>query len=116
MGRTRTKVSQVVAGFAGPITAIGCDQENFAAVAAAADEIAALGSSLDVIVCNAGILGAMQLELAEGVAKPFAVNHLSHFILVNRLLPRVRAAVQGRIVVVSSAAHRSAPRGGDRFR
>ncbi len=45
----------------------------------------------------------------------FVVNHLGHFILMTRLLEEVIAASQGRIVVVSSSAHRGASADGIRF-
>ena len=112
LGRTADKARKATAGFAGRITPLGCDHEDFAAVAACAKEVAALGP-LDVIVANAGILGQMDLELVHGVAKPFAVNHLSHFILVNRLLPALKPG--GRVVMVSSDAHYRAPREGIAF-
>lgn len=112
LGRSADKVRGAIAGFTGKITALGCNQEDFAAVAACAREIALLGP-LDVIIANAGILGEMDLELVHGVAKPFAVNHLSHFILVNRLLPSLRPG--GRVVMVSSQAHRRAPKDGIAF-
>lgn len=112
LGRTADKVRRATAGFPGRITAIGCDHENFAAVAACACEVQALGP-FDALVANAGILGQMELELVHGVAKPFAVNHLSHFILVNRLLPSLKSG--GRVVMVSSDAHHRAPREGIAF-
>lgn len=112
LGRTADKARRAVAGFPGRITALGCNQEDFAAVAACAREVAALGP-LDVIIANAGILGEMDLQLVHGVAKPFAVNHLAHFILINRLLPSLRPG--GRVVMVSSQAHRRAPREGIAF-
>ena len=40
---------------------------------------------------------------------------LGHFILVNRLLDRVTAAPQGRVVVVGSVAHQQVPPGGIQF-
>ncbi len=40
----------------------------------------------------------------------FAVNHLAHFSLTTRLLPRLSAAEQGRIVHTSSGAHAFVPR------
>jgi WW domain-containing oxidoreductase len=45
-----------------------------------------------------------KLEQAYGLEKQFVTNHLGHFLLVNRLLPQVQAAAQGRVVVVSSSA------------
>ena len=45
----------------------------------------------------------------------FVVNHRGHFILVNRLLEGVLAAPEGRVVVVASRAHHSAPDDGIQF-
>jgi NAD(P)-dependent dehydrogenase (short-subunit alcohol dehydrogenase family) len=45
----------------------------------------------------------------------FVVNHLGHFILSNRLLNRVTAAPQGRVVVVGGMSHRQVPDGGIQF-
>jgi WW domain-containing oxidoreductase len=66
-----------------------------------------------MLIANAGILGAHRIELLQGVAKQFAVNHLSHFVLVNRLLGVL--APEGRIVMVSSNAHHRAPADGIQF-
>ncbi len=112
VGRSKDKVRHAAAGFSGRITPLGCNQEDFAAVAACAQEAAALGP-FDAIIANAGILGQMEVELVHGVAKPFAVNHLSHFILVNRLRPALKPG--GRVVMVSSDAHHRAPKEGIAF-
>jgi NAD(P)-dependent dehydrogenase (short-subunit alcohol dehydrogenase family) len=49
-------------------------------------------------------------QLINGVEKHFVINHLGHFILVNRLMDRLYRSSQGRIVTVSSrAAYRDAP-------
>ena len=48
-------------------------------------------------------------------SKQFVVNHLGHFILVNRLLDSVTAAPEGRVVVVGSRSHFNAPPGGIQF-
>jgi len=68
-----------------------------------------------VLICNAGIYWFPQLELAEGLEKQFVVNHLGHFILVNRLLDKVKSARQGRIVVVGSGPYAEAPEAGIEF-
>jgi NAD(P)-dependent dehydrogenase (short-subunit alcohol dehydrogenase family) len=112
-GRTADKVARVTAGFGGRITPLACDHEDFVSVAACADTVKAMNVGLDMLIANAGILGAHRIELLHGVAKQFAVNHLSHFILVNRL--RGALAPEGRIVMVSSNAHRRAPAAGIRF-
>lgn len=70
---------------------------------------------IDALICNAGIMALPDLKLANGVELQFAVNHLGHFILVNGLLPSVKKAQQGRIVMVSSCAHNSAPEVGIDF-
>jgi NAD(P)-dependent dehydrogenase (short-subunit alcohol dehydrogenase family) len=68
-------------------------------------------------VCNAGYRGGDgQRRRVAGVEKHFAINHLGHFLLVNRLLEAMYFAWQGRVVVVSSrAAYRDAPDDGILF-
>jgi len=90
------------AGIKGKATPFACEQTDFSSVVACADAVRARGVPIDMLICNAGIYGVPTLELVQGVEKQFAVNHLSHFILVNRLLNLVTAAHQGRIVVVGS--------------
>ncbi|WP_232676840.1 oxidoreductase [Nocardioides sp. R-C-SC26] len=61
-----------------------------------------LDGEIDVLVNNAGVLGVPWRHSADGHEMHFATNHLGHFALANRLLPRVR----DRVVVVTSQAHR----------
>src|SRR5258705_239939 len=58
---------------------------------------------------------AVAQDVPRGMEIKFVVNHLGHFILANRLLPQVKAAPQGRVVVVGSVSHRQAPSGGIQF-
>ena len=84
-------------------------------VVACAEAIRSLNSPIDILVCNAGMRGG-GYEIVNGVEKHFAVNHLGHFVLVNRLLDRLFFSWQGRIVVVSSrSAYGSAPEEGILF-
>lgn len=52
---------------------------------------------------------------SDGIDRHFGVNHLGHFMLINRLLPLIRRTAQDhshpapRIVSVSSELHRTAP-------
>ena len=68
-----------------------------------------------MLVLNAGIMALPTLEKVYGLEKHFVVNHLGHFILANRLLDQVKAAAQGRIVVVSSRGYQWAPATGIEF-
>jgi WW domain-containing oxidoreductase len=68
-----------------------------------------------MLICNAGIMAPPKLELVGVLEKQFVVNHLGHFLLVHRLLDAVKAAPAGRVVMVSSSAHKWAPAGGIAF-
>jgi NAD(P)-dependent dehydrogenase (short-subunit alcohol dehydrogenase family) len=83
---------------------------DFDSVVACADQVQAMAVPLDILVCNAGVL-RRDLQQVRGLEKHFVVNHLGHFILVNRLLDAVIAAPQGRVVVVGSSAHHAAADG-----
>ncbi len=82
-----------------------------------ADSIRSINSPIDILICNAGYRGGgNDRELVNGVEKHFAINHLGHFILVNRLLDRLYLSWQGRIVIVAShTSYRDAPQGGILF-
>jgi NAD(P)-dependent dehydrogenase (short-subunit alcohol dehydrogenase family) len=90
---------------------------DFDSVVDCANAIQSMNAPLDMLICNAGYLGGTgKPELLNGVEKHFAINHLGHFVLVNRLLGQLHLADQGRIVVVASrAAYRSAPADGIQF-
>lgn len=96
-------------------TPLAADLADFASVAACADEVNALGQPLDVLMCNAGIMALQTLEQVNGIERHFVVNHLGHFVLVNRLVDLVRAAPQGRVVVLSSLGYKWAPEAGIEF-
>lgn len=63
---------------------------------------------LDVLVNNAGAIFNRRQTSADGIEMTFALNHLNYFLLTNLLLDRLTAAPAGRIVNVSSGAHRGA--------
>jgi NAD(P)-dependent dehydrogenase (short-subunit alcohol dehydrogenase family) len=102
------------AGAKGSATAFACDHTDFASIVTCADAIQKLKRPIDMLICNAGI-NLQRLERVNGIEKDFVVNHLGHFILVNRLLRRVKAAPQGRIIVVGSGASYYAPAVGIEF-
>jgi NAD(P)-dependent dehydrogenase (short-subunit alcohol dehydrogenase family) len=98
----------------GRATPLVLELSDFDSVVACADAARAQAGAIDILVCNAGVL-LNEPEQVRGLEMHFVVNHLGHFILVNRLLEAVLAAPQGRVVVVSSRAHRSAPADGIQF-
>jgi WW domain-containing oxidoreductase len=59
---------------------------------------------LDAIICNAGIMALPKLETKHGYELQFFTNHIGHFMLVTGLLDELTE--EGRVVVVSSDAHR----------
>lgn len=94
------------------------DLGDFDSVARCADDILTLRSPIDMLICNAGYRGGgNERRLINGIEKHFVINHLGHFILVNRLLARLYISEQGRVVTVSSrAAYRDAPPQGILFK
>lgn len=111
--RTTEKAEALCRTLTGAPVPVACDLADPASVLACVDAVTASGAVLDAIICNAGIMALPRLELACGYEKQFFTNHIGHFLLVTRLLPRL--APHGRIVMVSSDAHRMAPRGGIDF-
>jgi NAD(P)-dependent dehydrogenase (short-subunit alcohol dehydrogenase family) len=84
----------------GKTTPLQLELADFDSVVRCAETIRALNSPVDILVLNAGYWGGgNDRELIDGVEKHFRINHLGHFVLVNRLLDRLFFAWQGRIVV-----------------
>jgi NAD(P)-dependent dehydrogenase (short-subunit alcohol dehydrogenase family) len=101
-------------GAKGKAIPFACDHTDFSSVVDCADAVQRLGTPIDMLICNAGI-NLQRLEQVNGIEKDFVVNHLGHFILVNRLLGLVKHATQGRIAVVGSSASVYAPAAGIEF-
>src|SRR5262249_31521643 len=112
--RTIERGREACASVTGKTTPVVLELSDFDSVVACAKEIRALDTHVDVLVCNAGVL-LTDLQQVRGLEMQFVVNHLGHFILTNRLLDRVKAAPQGRVVVVGSVAHQFVPPGGIQF-
>lgn len=86
---------------------VATDLASFDSVRAAAARIAAMEVSISALVNNAACLPARRAESRDGFELQIAVNHLSHFLLTNLLLPQLRGAHgPSRVITVSSAAHK----------
>ncbi|MFQ6606055.1 MAG: SDR family oxidoreductase [Fidelibacterota bacterium] len=84
------------------------DLSLMADVRTLADELASTFDHLDVLVNNAGAFFHRFQHTPEGFERTFALNHLNYFLLTERLLELIKASGKGRIVNVSSEAHRGA--------
>lgn len=73
------------------------------AFAAAFDE---QHDTLDALINNAGVVAIKRQTTADGFEAMMGVNHLGHFLLTNLLLKPLLRSPQGRIVTVSSGAHK----------
>jgi NAD(P)-dependent dehydrogenase (short-subunit alcohol dehydrogenase family) len=62
--------------------------------------------SLDVLVCNAGLMAIPDRKTADGFEMTMGVNHLGHFALVGRLLDKLNANPDARVVTLSSNYHK----------
>ena len=114
--RTAEKARTTCDSIAGRTTPSVFDLAEWPSIVAAAAEIRALDTPIDMLICNAGIMELPELQQVYGIERQFVVNHLGHFILVNQLLEQVNAAPQGRVVHVSSGqATRNAPEEGIQF-
>jgi NAD(P)-dependent dehydrogenase (short-subunit alcohol dehydrogenase family) len=109
--RSIKRATDACKSFAGVTSPVELDLGDFDSVVNCAEQIRAMRRPIDMLICNAGYFGGgKERQLINGVEKHFAINHLGHFILVNRLLDRMFIANQGRVVVVSSrTAYSEAP-------
>lgn len=112
--RSIEKGREACTSIEGKTTPVVLDLGDFDSVVACSREIVAFDVPIDMLVCNAGIVLGDHQTL-HGLETQFVVNHLGHFLLTQRLLDRVGAAPQGRVVVLGSGDHRRAPPGGIQF-
>ena len=101
----------------GRTSPVQLDLGDFDSVVECAGKIMSLRSPIDVLICNAGYRGGgNERQLINGIEKHFVINHLGHFILINRLMTRLYIAWQGRVVTVASrTAYQDAPEDGILF-
>ncbi|MEJ7935133.1 SDR family NAD(P)-dependent oxidoreductase [Sphingobium sp. AN558] len=108
--RDLAKGREAIAAFAGSapggVELVELDLASLESVRQCADALRAKGEPFDVIIGNAGIMAAPRETTKDGFESQFGVNHLGHFLLVNRLVPLLRSG--SRVIILSSMAHRMA--------
>jgi len=83
-----------------------CDLGDLASIQRCAGRIAETVGPVDVLINNAGIMAVPYGTTTDGHERQLGTNHLGHFALTGRLLPRLLESERGRVVTVSSDAHR----------
>jgi NAD(P)-dependent dehydrogenase (short-subunit alcohol dehydrogenase family) len=111
--RSEESARRAMAAVSSNGTPVACELSEPASVRASVDAVRALGGNLDGIICNAGIMALPRLEVKYGLELQLLTNHVGHFILVTGLLDAL--AETGRVVMLSSSAHQTAPKGGIEF-
>jgi len=86
--------------------------EDLASIAATADLIKKKFKTIDLLVNNAGLTyngecipGSELMKSKHGYDLAFTVNYLSHFLLVEKLMPCLIQSDKGRIVHMTSSYH-----------
>ena len=111
--RSLDKAKAACASVQGETIPLACELADPASVRACVAAVKVAGLRLDAIICNAGIMALPKLQQAYGYELQFFTNHIGHFILVTGLLDQLTD--DGRVVMLSSAAHKMAPKVGIQF-
>ena len=90
----------------GSLELINLDLASLQSVRACADKLLADGQPFDAIIANAGVMATPFDRTIDGFEVQFGTNHLGHFALINQIEPLL--VDNGRLVVLSSLAHRGA--------
>ncbi|XXG98364.1 hypothetical protein Hte_004687 [Hypoxylon texense] len=62
---------------------------------------------IDVVINNAAVMATPFQLTEDGLELQFQANHLGHFVLTNKIMPKILAAGPGaRLVLLSSSGHR----------
>lgn len=98
-----------------PIEVLYMDVSSLASVRNAAAEFLRRSNRLNILINNAGVMGAPHGKTTDSFELHFGSNHLSHFLLTKLLLPTLRSSslpsFASRVVNVSSMGHHHAPGG-----
>jgi len=114
-GRTMEKADIACESVDGETTPVVLELSDLASVASCVEQIGRIGEPIDMLICNAGIMALPELRQVNGIERHFFINHLGHFAFTLGLVGQVRAAEQGRIVMLSSMGHVWAPEAGIEF-
>jgi len=89
------------------IVLMTCDLGSFSSIRSFTAAFKQKYSQLDVLINNAGVVALKRTITSDGFESQIGINHLGHFLLTNELLDLLQRAPQGRIINVSSGAHKA---------
>jgi len=99
---------QSIASQPDKFTVIYCDLSDLKSVSKAAATLSQQTTDLDILINNAGGIFPLKKITADGHELTFSVNHLGHFLLTYLILPLLTYGKGGRVINVSSEAHKGA--------
>lgn len=92
------------------------DHTSFDSAQSSAKQVTAATNRLDIVICNAEIMGVRTGLSKDGYEIQFAVSYLSHALLITLLQATLQATAEkhgdARVVLLSSNAFRFSPKGG----
>lgn len=92
------------------VQVIEMELDSFASIRAGAADFLRKSSTLNVLICNAGIMACPESKTKDGFEMQFGVNHLSHFLLFELLKDTLLASnsteFPSRVLSLSSNGHR----------
>jgi WW domain-containing oxidoreductase len=86
------------------VSSLVIDLASFASIRGFADSLN--WSSIDVLVCNAGVFNMAYAETEDGFESTVGTCHYGHAYLVELLMDKIIASNEPRVVMVSSESHR----------
>ncbi|MFZ0593405.1 MAG: SDR family NAD(P)-dependent oxidoreductase [Bryobacteraceae bacterium] len=98
------QVQKDAAANGGSFELVALDLADLKSVRACADRLMAKGEPFDLVIANAGVMATPFGHTVDGFETQFGINHLGHFVLVNRIASLIRPG--GRLINLSSAGHR----------
>ncbi len=111
--RTADKARAACSQVRGETLPVACELSEPDSVRETVKTVLASGLTLDGIIANAGIMALPERTVKHGLELQFLTNHIGHFILVTGVLDRLSDT--GRVVMLSSSAHRQSYKEGIRF-
>ena len=109
VGRTPTKLDDLVNTTEGTIVPHVADLSSIEAIVRLADDYVSSGEPLHGLVNNVGIMIHERTVTDEGYEITYATNLLGQYVLTKKLLPVLEASAPSRIVIVSSGGMYSQP-------